>query len=121
MSTFISFVIKETHHILRDKRTVMILFGMPIVMMLLFGFAISNDIKNVKVVLVNASSDKTTQKAVDRLNASEYFSVLYKVPTPAEAEQLIRSRKADMTIVFSQNFANHTHDNTAQIQVISDA
>ncbi len=121
MNTFISFVIKETHHILRDKRTVMILFGMPIVMMLLFGFAISNDIKNVKVVLVNASSDKTTQKAVDRLNASEYFTILYTVSTPTEAERLIRSRKADMAVVFSQNFANHTHDNTAQIQVITDA
>ncbi len=121
MTTFLSFIIKETHHILRDKRTVMILFGMPIVMMLLFGFAIANDIKNVKVVLVNSSSDKTTQTIVDRLNASEYFSVIQKVATPAEAEQLMRSKKADIAVVFSQNFANHSHDNTARIQVITDA
>jgi hypothetical protein len=45
MKTFISFILKETKHILRDSRTVMILFGMPVVMMLLFGFAISTDVK----------------------------------------------------------------------------
>ncbi len=121
MTTFLSFIIKETHHIMRDTRTVMILFGMPIVMMLLFGFAISNDIKNVKVTLVNSSSDKKTQMIVDRLNASEYFTVNHKVATPAEAEQLMRKRETDIAVVFSQNFANHSYDNTACVQVIADA
>ena len=53
MKQFKSFVIKETRHILRDKRTMLILFGMPMVMMLLFGFAISTDVKNVRTVVVN--------------------------------------------------------------------
>ena len=51
MKQFISFIIKETRHILRDKRTMLILFGMPVVMMLLFGFAISTDVKNVRTVV----------------------------------------------------------------------
>ncbi|MCD7720690.1 MAG: ABC transporter permease [Prevotellaceae bacterium] len=121
MKTFLSFILKETRHILRDRRTVMILFGMPIVMMLMFGFAISNDIKNVKVVLVGSSSDLRTQAAVERLNSSEYFTVTHVAGSPTEAERLIRKRKADMAIVFSQNYANHSLDGTAGIQIITDA
>ena len=54
MKQFIAFVIKETKHILRDKRTMLILFGMPVVMMLLFGFAITTDVKNVRTVVVTS-------------------------------------------------------------------
>ena len=52
MKQFFSFIIKETKHIVRDKRTMLMLFGMPIVMMLLFGFAITNEVKNIRVVIV---------------------------------------------------------------------
>lgn len=121
MHTFISFVNKETKHILRDKRTVMILFGMPVVMMLLFGFAISTDIKNVRTVVVTASADHETQRVTDRLDASEYFTVTHHVATPAEAERLIRSRQADMAIVFAPDFAGHRHDREAAVQLITDA
>ncbi len=121
MKTFLHFVLKEARHILRDRRTVLILFGMPLVMMLLFGFAISNDIQNVRVVLVGSSTDIQTQKNVERLDASEYFTVTHIVGTPDEAEQLIRSRQADMAIVFTPNFANHAYDRTAGVQIIADA
>ena len=46
MKQFRSFVIKESRHILRDKRTMLILFGMPVMLMFIFGFAITNDVKN---------------------------------------------------------------------------
>ncbi len=121
MNSFISFVIKEARHIIRDTRTMIILFGMPVVMMLLFGFAISNDIQNVRVVLVNSSIDDRTQKIVERLDASEYFTITHVVGKPSEAEQLIRSRQADMAVVFSSNFANHIYDGTSGIQIIADA
>ncbi len=121
MKTFLHFVLKEARHIMRDRRTVLILFGMPLVMMLLFGFAISNDIQNVRVVLVGSSTDVETQKNVERLDASEYFTVTHIVGTPDEAEKLVRSRKADMAIVFTPNFANHAYDRTAGVQIIADA
>lgn len=116
MKQFISFIIKETRHILRDKRTMLILFGMPVVMMLLFGFAISTDVKNVRTVVVLSSVDHETQKKVEALGASEYFNILYKVNTPAEAEQLIRRQKADIAIVFGQDFASRH----SGIQLITD-
>lgn len=105
MKQFISFVIKEGKHILRDKRTMLILFGMPVVMMLIFGFAITNDVKNVRTVVVTSQTDYATQAAIDRLAASEYFIITQTVSSPKEAEVLIRSQKADMAVVFSKDHA----------------
>ena len=106
MRQFISFVIKEAKHILRDKRTMLILFGMPVVLMLLFGFAITNDVKNVRTVVVTSQMDHLTRAAVERLAASEYFTIVRTVPTPKDAEWLIRSQKADLAVVFAQDFAS---------------
>ena len=106
MKEFWSFIIKETQHIMRDRRTMMILFGMPIILMLIFGFAISTDVRNVRTVVVMSQIDHQTQRMINALDESEYFNVLYKVHTPAEAEQLIRNQKADMGIVFSADFAS---------------
>lgn len=106
MKPFFSFVLKETKHISRDKRTMLMLFGMPIVMMLLFGFAVTNDVRNVRVVIVMNNADNATQQVADRLAASEYFTLTKVVATPTEAEKAIRDQKADMAIVFSQDFAS---------------
>ena len=84
----------------------LILFGMPVVMMLLFGFAITTDVKNVRTVVVTSQVDHLTQQAVGRLAASEYFNIVATAPTPQEAEGLIRSQKADLAIVFDTDFAS---------------
>ena len=106
MKQFFSFILKETKHILRDKRTMLMLFGMPIVMMLLFGFAVTNDVRNVRVVIVMSNADNATQQVADRLAASEYFTLTKVVATPAEAEKAIRDQKADMAVVFAQDFVS---------------
>lgn len=106
MKQFISFVIKETRHILRDKRTMLILFGMPVVMMLIFGFAITTDVKNVRTVVVISQMDLQTQRAVERLSQSEYFTITQTVDTPKDAELLIRNQKVDMAVVFAPDFAS---------------
>ena len=116
MKQFISFVIKESKHIFRDKRTMLILFGMPVVMMLLFGFAITTDVKNVRTVVVTSSQDYQTQNMITAIGTSEYFNIMYSVSTPAEAERLIRNQKADIAIVFSQNFASKK----GGLQIIAD-
>ena len=106
MKQFISFVIKEAKHILRDKRTMLILFGMPVVMMLLFGFAITTDVKNVRTIVVTSQMDHQTQQAVERLSQSEYFTITRSVATPQEAERLIRCQQADMAVVFASDYAS---------------
>ena len=103
MKQFWSFVIKEAKHIFRDKRTMLILFGMPVVLMFIFGFAITTDVKNVRTVVVTSQMSPQTQQAVDRLAASEYFDIVSTVATPQEAEKMIRSQKADMAVVFNQH------------------
>lgn len=116
MKQFISFVIKETRHILRDKRTMLILFGMPVVMMLIFGFAITTDVKNVRTVVVTSQMDLQTQRAVERISQSEYFTIAQTVDSPKDAEHLIRNQKADMAIVFAPDFASRHRG----IQIIVD-
>ena len=98
MKQFIAFVLKETKHILRDKRTMLILFGMPVVMMLLFGFAITTDVKKVRTVVVTSEMSPRIQQAIERLSQSEYFTITQIVNTPLEAERLIRSQQADMAL-----------------------
>jgi ABC-2 type transport system permease protein len=106
MKQFLSFVIKESKHILRDRRTMLILFGMPVMLMLLFGFAITTDVRNVRTVVVTSQMDHLTQQTVERLAQSEYFTITKAVATPKEAERLIRNQKADMAVVFGQDFAS---------------
>ena len=121
MKQFLSFVIKEAKHILRDKRTMLILFGMPVVLMFLFGFAITTDVKNVRTVVVTSQMDHQTQQAIERLAQSEYFLVMQTVNTPREAERLIRSQKADMALI-AQTHSSHRpamegHSGSWQIMV----
>lgn len=120
MKKFWSFIIKETKHITRDSRTMLIFLGIPVTLMLLFGFAISVDIRDVKVAIVTASMDNHTQRIVQRLNQSEYFTITHTVGTTAEAQQLLSDNRANLAIVFSDNFANHRYDGEAAVQFIAD-
>ncbi len=116
MTQFVSFILKEARHILRDRRTMLTLFGMPVTMMIIFGFAISTDVRNVRTVVVLSSLDSETRRATDRLAQSEYFLVVDKADTPAEAERLIRNQQADVAVVFSPAFASRH----GSIQVLTD-
>lgn len=88
---------------MRDRRTMLILFGMPVVLMLLFGFAITTDVKDVRTVVVTSQMSPQTQQTVELLSASEYFDIVATVHTPKDAERMIRSQKADLAIVFAAN------------------
>lgn len=120
MNQFISFVIKETKHIVRDRRTMLILFGMPVVMMLIFGFAITTDIRNVKVTVVTAVMNQRIQQVVQRIDASEYFVVTQTVSNTQEAKQLLADHQADIAIVFSNDFANERYSEQASVQFLVD-
>ena len=117
---FIAFVGKEIRHILRDRRTMLILFGMPLIMMLLFGFAISTDVKDVRLVAVTTPADHLTQRMLARLDASEYFILTPTAHTTIEAEQLIRNGQADIAIIFSPHFADRLPKGQGQVQLILD-
>ena len=120
MKLFVAFVGKELKHILRDRRTMLILFGMPLVMMLLFGFALSTDVKDVRVVAVTSTADDVAQRILARLDASEYFLLTHRVPTAAAAERLIRNQEADLAVVFAPRLGSSRYEKGAQVQLILD-
>ena len=70
MKQFISFIRKEFFHIFRDRRTMLILLGMPIVQIILFGFAITTEVKNVRVAVLDPSNDVVTRRIIDRMDAT---------------------------------------------------
>jgi ABC-2 type transport system permease protein len=75
MKQFIAFVKKEFFHIWRDKRTMFILLGMPVVQIVIFGFALTNEVKNSKIAVLDQSKDAATASLISELNSSRYFDV----------------------------------------------
>ena len=120
MKQFFAFVRKEFYHIFRDRRTMLILLGMPVVQIILFGFAISTEVKNVRVV-VDPSNDVMTRRIVDRIGASEYFRMERMIHSPEELEAIFREGDADLAIVFSTRFADGIYSGDSQIQLVADA
>lgn len=121
MKQFLSFVRKEFFHIFRDRRTMLILLGMPIVQIILFGFAITTEVKNVRVAVLDPSNDVVTRNIIDRMNASEYFTITSHLQSPAEVEQSFKRGDVDMALVFNERFSDNLYTGEARVQIISDA
>ena len=118
---FMSFVGKEFNHILRDTRTLMVLIVMPVVMIVLFGFALSTEIKDVKVAVYDPSRDAATSRLVSQIDASEYFTVTAFLDGEDGVLEVFRSNTADIAIVFEDNFYHRAvHDGDGRLQVIVD-
>jgi drug efflux transport system permease protein len=122
MKQFLIFIKKEWLHIWRDRRTLFILIWMPIVQILLYGFALTNEVKNSKIAIFDQSKDEATTTITDQIGASRYFSILKNVYSYDEIGATFREGKIRMAIVFPRNFRNDLlHANHAQIQLIADA
>lgn len=122
MKQFLSFVRKEFYHIFRDRRTMLILLGMPIVQIILFGFAITTEVKNVKVSILDYSKDIATRQIIDKLDASEYFNTTEILPGNEAIEETFRKSKSDLIVVFEPGFDNNLrHTGKAKVQLIADA
>lgn len=122
MKAFLGFVIKEVRHILRDWRTLMILLGMPMIMMVLFGYAIRNEIRDIKVVVVDLSGDSVTRRLTERFMESPYFVISAEARSLDEIEPLFQRGQARMALVFQPGFGRKLErEGTAQIQLVADA
>ncbi|MCC8146351.1 MAG: ABC transporter permease [Bacteroidales bacterium] len=122
MKQFLAFVKKEFYHIFRDTRTMLILLGMPIAQIILFGFAITTEVKNAQIAVYDLSKDATTQQIIQRLQANEYFTLVENLNHPDRIDQIMKEGKASMVLVFSSDFqANMMHSGEAAVQIIVDA
>ncbi len=121
-SQFVAFLRKEFRHVLRDRKTLLILFGLPVVQILIFGFALTNEVKNSKIIVVDYAKDIASQQITNKINASSYFEIEQSVMDHRQIEEAFKKGKIKMAIVFPGNFNEELlHTNKAQIQVIADA
>ncbi len=122
LKRFIGFVKKESFHIFRDKRSMFILFGMPIAQILLFGFAITNEINNVNLGILDKSKDSETVHITNRIQASRYFQIKNIVSSERQIESIFKKGEVKAVLVFEENFGENLKSlNRANVQIISDA
>ena len=121
MNRFTAFIKKEFLHILRDPRTLLIMFGMPVAQVILFGFAITNEINNAKIGILDQSKDVVTQKLISKILSTGYFELENYLNSEREIEQVFREGKVKEVIVFGPNFASDFQNGTANLQIIADA
>lgn len=122
MQQFISFVKKEFYHILRDRRTMLILFGMPLAQMLIFGFALSNEVKNSPIAIFDQAKDHASHRLSEQLNASQYFEVIENFNSIDDIKIAFRQNRIKMAVVFPPQFEHDLqHAHKAQLQFLTDA
>jgi len=122
MNRFKSFVIKEFYHIFRDTRSLIVLFGIPVAQVLLFGFVITNDIRNAKVAVLDYSKDNVTREITDKIVSSEYFSLANYLSTDKDIDDIFKQGNVKLVLVFEHDFAkNLQNTGKADMQVLADA
>jgi ABC-2 type transport system permease protein len=122
VSRFFGFVKKEFQHIFRDVRTLVILFGLPVVMIILFGYVVTTEIKDVKVGVWDRSMDQASIQATQKIFSSGYFISAGYLDREEEIGELFRSGRATVVVVFESDFEkNLKREKRASIRLITDA
>ncbi|HMC97980.1 MAG TPA: ABC transporter permease, partial [Flavobacteriales bacterium] len=121
MRTFAAFLKKEFLHILRDRRTLLVLFGMPVMQIILFGYAINTEVKEAKVAVLDLSRDVRSQELVNALFASHYFMDAGRLESPPDIERIFKEGRAKMVVEIGPDFAKRVEEGRAQVALIADA
>jgi len=122
MKKFFAFVQKEFYHVFRDRKTLLLLFGMPIVQIVLFGFALTNELKNSKIVICDYANDVSSQAIIAKFEANSNFELVRVLRNHQEIEKSFKKGETKLAIIFPANFNNDLlHLNKAQVQIIADA
>ena len=125
MRRFFAFLKKEFIHILRDTRTLMVLLIMPVIQIIIFGFALSTEINNIRFAVKAPDKDITTQRIVQKLEASSYFTLIAEVQTEEEISSLFRKGKIDIMVIFGNGGESGVGASNAagsrSVQLIADA
>jgi len=122
MNQFLGFVKKEFTHIFRDTRTMIILFGIPIIQLMLFGYVITTEIKDARIAILDHSNDNVTREIKNKILSSGYFRLESILQNDNEIDQIFKKGDVKEVIVFERNFAQRLErEGKADIQVIADA
>jgi ABC-2 type transport system permease protein len=122
MKQFLIFIRKEFAHVLRDRKTLLILFGMPVVQILIFGFALTSEVKDARIVIMDQARDAASRQIISKIEASRYFEVDKTVRSNQEMKEALKQGDIRLAVIFPANFNyDLVHQNDARIQVIADA
>src|SRR5678815_5813361 len=106
MKQFFAFVKKEFYHIWRDRRTMFILLGMPVVQIIIFGFALTNEVKNESIAILDQSKDAAATQLISEISASRYFNVAATLHSPDEIAETFKTNKAKLILVLPASFGS---------------
>jgi len=121
MKGFLGFIKKEFLHIFRDIRTLIILFGIPVVQILVFGFVVSTDLKNAPVAFLDLSKDEMTQKVSDKILSSGFFRRSETLLNYNDIDKVLRKNKTKAVIIFEKDFGRKLiSEGKAVISIITD-
>ena len=116
------FIIKEFYHIFRDVRTMVILFGMPVVQVLIFGFAITTEIKDAQIAILDHSRDHASLELTNKILSSDYFLLNENLEDEGDIERIFRAGEVKEVIIFGNDFARRMEkEQDASIHIIADA
>lgn len=118
----IPFITKEFYHIFRDKKTLLIIFVLPIILVILFGFAIRSEVKDVKIAILDQSKDELSIGLTNKILASTYFEHAAQINTEQEIEQGFKNSTFSVALIIPADFSRQFgSQNTTQVQIITDA
>jgi ABC-2 type transport system permease protein len=121
MNRFIGFIKKEFLHIFRDYRTLFILFGIPAAQILIFGYAVSMDIKNAGIAILDLSHDEITRDITDKIISSDFFKQTETLLSYSDIDRVFKKGKTKAVIVFEENFGKRlVSEGKASLSIIAD-
>lgn len=121
MKRFMAFVKKEFLHIFRDYRTLVILFGLPVAQILIFGYAVRTDISNANIAVLDLSRDEVTTTITRKLESSGFFKIRYNLNSYNEIDAAFKEGKIREVVIFPEDFgAQLTREGNATVSIIAD-
>ena len=122
MNQLLGFVKKEFTHIFRDPRTMVILFGIPVIQLMLFGYVITTEIKDARIAFLDHSNDNVTRELKNKLLSSGYFRLEANLQQESEIDPIFKKGDIKQVVVFERDFAQKLErEGKADVQVIADA
>jgi len=121
MKRFMAFVKKEFLHIFRDYRTLIILFGLPAVQILVFGYAVRTDISNAGIAVLDLSHDEITTDITNKLESSGFFRIVYSLHSNNEIDAAFKEGIIKEVVIFPEDFGSDlTREGSASVSIIAD-
>ncbi|MCF8389819.1 MAG: ABC transporter permease [Bacteroidales bacterium] len=122
MKRLLGFIQKEIYHIFRDYRTLLILFGIPLAQILIFGFVVTNDLRDVKIAVLDQSKDEVTTAIMDKILSSGYFILEEELSSLDQIEPAFKSGYIKEVIIFEPHFSENLEKyGRADLKIIADA